>query len=127
MDPGTATRQYQRSTAANGSATAAEWTTLLGRMLEDLSRVIQLELQLVEARIAPALVAMADRAIAGLVMVCAGVIAGACLLAALILLLHIWLQWWECFAIAGVVALICALVARTGMKSPTAQAETNSG
>ncbi|MGH6878259.1 MAG: hypothetical protein ACREHV_12930, partial [Rhizomicrobium sp.] len=64
-------------------------------MLEDLSHVIQLELQLLEARITPSLMAMTDRALAGLVVLCAGVIGGVCLLAALILLLHegMQMQW----------------------------------
>jgi hypothetical protein len=89
-------------------------------MLEDLSRVIQLELQLLEARIAPSLMAMADRAIAGLVILCAGVIGGSCLLAALILLLHQWMQWWECLAIAGIAAIGCGLVAYMSVKNTAA-------
>jgi hypothetical protein len=120
MDSGITTRQHQPSAPVNGSETGAEWPTLLGRMLEDLSRVIQLELQLLEARIAPSLMAMADRAIAGLVILCAGVIGGSCLLAALILLLHQWMQWWECLAIAGIAAIGCGLVAYMSVKNTAA-------
>ncbi len=120
MDSGIATRQHQPSAPANGSETGAELPTLLGRMLEDLSRVIQLELQLLEARIAPSLMAMADRAIAGLVILCAGVIGGSCLLAALIPLLHQWMQWWECLAIAGIVAIGCGLGAYLSVKNTVA-------
>jgi hypothetical protein len=114
--------QHQPSAPANGAETGAEWPTLLGRMLEDLSHVIQLELQLLEARIAPALTAMVDRALAGLVILCAGVIGGSCLLAALVLLLHerMQIQWWECMAIGGIVAIACGLLAYMSVKSSAA-------
>ena len=103
-------RSHERSAVVNGSpAVNAEWPNLLGRMLEDVSRVIQLELQLLEAKLTPSMMAMADRAIAGLIMLFAGVMGGSCLLAALILLLHRWMEWWQCFAIAGVVTIVCAL------------------
>jgi hypothetical protein len=107
MDSKTATHQHQ----PNGSETTPDWPTLLGRMLEDLSRVIRLELQLLEARIAPSLIGIADRAIAALVILFAGAIGGSCLLAALILLLHDWMRWWQSFAIGGVVAIACGLAA----------------
>src|ERR1700676_3175318 len=103
-------RSHERSAVVNGSpAVNTEWPTLLGRMLEDVSRVMQVELQLLEAKLAPSLMAMADRAIAGLMILYAGVIGASCLLAALILFLHRWMEWWRCFAIAGVVTIACAL------------------
>ena len=80
MDPGATTLQHQRNAeTAPDLRTETEWSTLLGRMLEDLSRIIRLELQLLEARIAPSLTGMADRAIAALVILFAGVIGGSCL------------------------------------------------
>jgi hypothetical protein len=87
-------------------------------MLEDLSRIIRLELQLLEARVVPSITGIADRAIAALVMLFAGVMAGACFLGALILLLHRWMKWWESFAVGGGVALICGFVAYSIMKHP---------
>jgi hypothetical protein len=93
-------------------------------MLEDVSRVIQLELQLLEAKLAPSLMAMADRAIAGLVLLYAGVIGASCLLAALILLLHRWMEWWECFAIAGVVTIVCALAIYASINGSSGSTES---
>jgi hypothetical protein len=124
MDSGIATRQRERGAANDDAGTAAEWTTLAGRMIEDLSRVIQLELQLMEVRITPSLTAMADRAIAGLVILFAGALSGSCLLAALILLLHQWMQWWECFAVGGAVGIACTLVAYASMKTTLAVTQT---
>src|ERR1700720_1633077 len=119
------TQRHERSAVVNGSpAVNAEWPNLLGRMLEDVSRVIQLELQLLEAKLAPSLMAMADRAIAGLMILCAGVIGGSCLLAALILLLHDWMAWGQCFAIGGVVTIVCALAVNASMKGSSVPAES---
>jgi Putative Actinobacterial Holin-X, holin superfamily III len=125
MEPGAATRQHQRNAhTVEGSGTATEWSTLLGRMLDDLSRIIRLELQLLEARLAPSLTGMADRVIAALVIIFAGIIGGSCLLAALILLLHEWLKWWQSFAIGGVVAIACGFVAYSVIKRPPVATET---
>ena len=125
MDPGATTRQHQgNAETAPALRTETEWSTLLGRMLEDLSRIIRLELQLLEARIAPSLTGMADRAIAALVILFAGVIGGSCLLAAFILLLHEWMKWWQSFAIGGVVALACGFLAYSVIKRPSAITET---
>jgi hypothetical protein len=119
MDPLAGTRPHQRNLETPGSEKREpEWSTLLGRMLEDLSRIIRLELQLLEARIAPSLTGIADRAIAALVMLFAGVMAGACFLGALILLLHQWMKWWESFAVGGGVALICGFIAYSIIKRP---------
>jgi hypothetical protein len=110
-----------KTTATNRpSEDELQWPTLLGRMLEDLSRIFQLELQLLEARLGPSLMAVADRAIGALVILYAGVIGGSCLVAALILLLHTWLVWWQCFAIGGLATLGCAFAVHIGMSSSSA-------
>jgi hypothetical protein len=106
------------SSTASGAQADVHWPTLLGRVLEDLSRVIQLEVRLLEAKIAPAVSATADRLLAGLVVLCAGAMAGACFLAAFVLLLHKWMPLWQCFAIGGVVAAACSAVALVWMKRP---------
>jgi hypothetical protein len=125
MDPGATARHHQRDAqTAEDSGTTTEWSTLLGRMLEDLSRIIRLELQLLEARLVPSLTGMGDRVIASLVILFAGVIGGSCLLAALILLLHQWMKWWQSFAIGGVVAIACGFVAYSIIRRPTAVTET---
>lgn len=126
MDSAIGMRRHERSAPANGSSgVSVEWPTLLGRMLEDVSRVIQLELQLLEARLAPSLTAMADRAIAGLMLLYAGVIGGSCLLAALILLLHDWMLWWQCFALGGIVTIACAFALRIGITRSPVPTEGN--
>jgi hypothetical protein len=119
-EPETATPREQHSEAAHGSETTEQWPTLLGRMFEDFSRVVRLDLQLLEARMARSLTALADRAIAALIILYAGVVAGCCLLTALILLLHEWMQWWQCFAVGGLVTIVCGMVVYLGVKTSLA-------
>lgn len=119
------TNRHELRTPANGSSPGeVEWPRLLGRMLEDLAHIFQLELRLVEAKVPPLMMAVADRAVAALLILYFGVIGGSCLLAALILLLHRWLVWWQCFAVGGVVTLVCALVAHISMSSSSAPTES---
>ncbi|HTW88590.1 MAG TPA: hypothetical protein VMD75_11340 [Candidatus Binataceae bacterium] len=70
-----------------------------------------------EAKLPPLMMAVADRAIGALVILYLGIIGGSCLLAALILGLHQWLNWWQCFAVGGAVTLICAFIIRIAMAS----------
>jgi len=105
------TPHQSNSTITNSpSRNKVESPGLLSRVLEDGSRVIQLELQLLEARLASSMIAMTDRAIAALIILYAGMIGGSCILAALILLLHGWMPWWQCFAIGGVFMIVCGLI-----------------
>lgn len=95
--------------AAGGSV--QDEPSLLTRMLEDLVRVLQLELRLVEAEVARALAATVDRTIAALILLYVGALTGSFLAVALAFLLHTWLPWWLCFALSGVAALICGAIA----------------
>lgn len=61
----------------------AGWPTLLTRMLEDASRIVHAELRLFEANLTPLQAAAVDRAIAGLVVLHAGLFGGGCLLTAI--------------------------------------------
>lgn len=109
---------HEPGTFTDGSPSdEVKWPVLLGRTLEDLAHIFQLELRLMGAKVPPLMMAVADRAIGALVILYLGIIGGSCLLAALILLLHLWLAWWECFAVGGVVTLVCAVVIHISMSS----------
>ena len=116
MRPATPPELEARKIDGNGVASAwvavtPEWPTLLGRMLEDLTRVLQLEIQLAENRISASLAAITDRILAGLVALFAAASAAVCLVAALILLLHQWLAWWESLAAGGGAILAVGVIA----------------
>jgi hypothetical protein len=107
----------QESTSLGSSDGTVQWATLIGRMLEDASRILQLELRLFEARIASGLTAAVDRAVSALAMVFAGATGSICLLIALIMWLHKSLEWWQSFALGGVAALIVALALQVSFRS----------
>jgi putative superfamily III holin-X len=110
----------------NGSSRVeAEWRALLGSMLEDVSHIVELELKLLEARLGRSMMAMTDRAIAGLILLYAAMICSSCLLAALILLLHEGIAWWQCFAIAGVVTMVGGLSVYAIMRGSPPPTENN--
>jgi hypothetical protein len=113
MTPEDAIRRRQRSYEEDDrtGAAASDWSSLLGRVVEDLSRIFQLELRLLESRMALSLSAMADRAFAAMIVVFAGAIGGCCLLTALIMLLHQWLPWWQSLAISGGVPIAAGVIA----------------
>jgi len=107
------------------SGAAPNLPSLLDRMLDDVGRIAQLNLQLMEAKLARSLMAMADRVIAGMAMLYLGVVGTSCLLVALILLLHTWLVLWLCFAIGGVAIIVCVLAINLKIRRPSKSAETN--
>jgi hypothetical protein len=106
------------------SGAAPEWPTLLGRTLEDVGRVIQLDIQLLEAKFSHALNATVDRAIAHVLVLYISVLGGSCLLASLIFLIHEWLPWWICFVTVGTVVVTFSLVMHLRMKGSLNLAES---
>lgn len=87
-----------------GSGTEGDWSMLVGRAIDDVSRIIQSEIGLVEVTLRAVVEAQTDYALANLATVAVMICAAICMLVALILLLHQWLQWWLAFAIGGLVA-----------------------
>lgn len=100
---------------------------LIGRMLDDMVRIAETQTRLFEANIGSALTGALDRALgralAGLIYLAGGV----CLLAAIILLLHEWLSWWEALAIAGAVMILAGWVMQklTGKMAASEPARRN--
>ncbi|MGO9058268.1 MAG: phage holin family protein [Candidatus Binataceae bacterium] len=86
------------------SGTEGDWSTLVGRAIDDVSRIIQSEIGLFETTLSAAVEGQTDDALANLATVAVLICGAICMLGALILLLHQWLQWWLALAIAGGVA-----------------------
>jgi hypothetical protein len=94
--------------AASGSE--GDWSTLVGRAIDDVSRIIQSEIGLLETTLRAVVEEQTDYALANLAAVAVMICAAICMLGALILFLHQWLQWWLAFAIAGLVASAAGIV-----------------
>jgi hypothetical protein len=91
----------------NGAATIyPDWPTLIGRAVDDISRILQSELHMFQTNMTADLQARLADTVSSLT-IAAMIISGAiCILCASILLLHQWLPWWQAFGIAGLTTLI---------------------
>jgi VIT1/CCC1 family predicted Fe2+/Mn2+ transporter len=92
-----------RSDRVRAEARETDWSTLVARAVDDVTRIIHSEGQLLVAGVRGALSEGIDRVLA---LVAAGVVmaGGAmCLLAAIVLFLHeyVMLPWWQSFGIVG--------------------------
>lgn len=89
-----------------------DWATLAARFLEDLSKMMQAEIRLAELGLRSALQSEIDHLLATLAV--AGLLwcAALCILAAVILLLHHWMEWWAAFALTALLSSAVALGVR---------------
>lgn len=84
------------------------WPALFGQLILDFTKVLEAEAQLIRASIRPTLSAVLERWVWQLIA--AGIALTGCLLlvAAAILLIHVWLAWWLAFGITGAATIILA-------------------
>lgn len=101
-----------------------EWSSLLGRVLDDFSHVLQIEARLFEANLGRVLMGIVDRALSQVLLVGALLAGGCCLLAALIMGLRTFLPWWASFAIAGGVVVAAGMAGHLAMQRAAAQQES---
>jgi Putative Actinobacterial Holin-X, holin superfamily III len=95
-------------------ARETDWASLLGRAVDDLTRIMHSELRLLSLSMKSALDEEVDRLLAlvgtGILMI-GGVI---CALATIILFLHefVMLPWWQSFGITALVLFVVAIALR---------------
>ncbi len=93
----------KQSHTANGAPEALQdWPTLMGRAVDDITRILQSEAHMLETSMGAALEIRLASAITTLTVVAVMICGGVCMLCAGILLLHQWLPLWQAFGIAGV-------------------------
>lgn len=85
--------------AANGHVGA-----LAVRLLDDVVKIVEAEVKLVEVNFGSALTASLDRAVGRFLAALLLFLGACCLLAGLIMLLSHWFAMWQALAIAGAVA-----------------------
>ncbi|HEY1852732.1 MAG TPA: phage holin family protein [Candidatus Binataceae bacterium] len=88
-----------------------DWPTLLGKLFDDFIRILRGEVKLLGAGIAFAIDSLVARSVRLMVLAAMALAGLFCLLAAAILLLHKWLEWWQAFGVMGVGLLFIVLVA----------------
>lgn len=86
------------------------WAELAERVIGDLTHVIRVEIELFGNSLTPIFSDLTDRVVAGLIAGFVMLAGGVTLLAALIMLLHQWLPWWQALAISGVAAILAGYI-----------------
>jgi hypothetical protein len=88
-------------TPNDASETLEDWPTLLGRAVDDVTRILQSEAKMLETSMAAALETRLASALATLAAIAVMICGGVCILCAAILLLHEWLPLWQAFGLAA--------------------------
>jgi VIT1/CCC1 family predicted Fe2+/Mn2+ transporter len=100
----------KQSHLANGvPETVQDWPTLVGRAVDDVTRILQSEAHMLETSMGAALQTRLASAIATLTVVAVFLCSGVCILCAAILLLHQWLPLWQAFGLAGVCIMLIGI------------------
>ena len=86
-----------------------DWPTLVGRAVDDVTRILQSEAHMLETSMSAALATRLANAIAILTIVAVMLCGGVCVLCAAILLLHQWIPLWQAFGLAGATILIIGI------------------
>jgi Putative Actinobacterial Holin-X, holin superfamily III len=82
-----------------------DWPTLVGRAVDDVTRILQSEAHMLETSMSAALASRLANAIATLTIIAVMLCGGVCVLCAAILLLHKWIPLWQAFGLAGAIIL----------------------
>lgn len=86
------------------------WPGLIAKLFVDFTRVVEAEARLLRASIEPTLSTVLNRWLLQIVTAAIALAGCLLLLAAVILLLHGWLPWWESFGVVGAVTVVAALI-----------------
>ena len=109
----------KQSHPANGApATMQDWPTLVGRAVDDVTRILQSEAHMLQTSMGAALETRLASAIATLTIVAVMISGAVCIVCAAILLLHQWLPLWQSFGIIGGGILLVGLAGYAITKSP---------
>jgi hypothetical protein len=93
------------------------WPELLSRTVEDVSRIVRTEIELLEVTLKRVITAQAEK-IAGVVILLVALSYGSLfLLGGLVLLLHLWLAWWLAMLITGGVIVGAGIAARIALSA----------
>ncbi len=105
----------------NGSP--PDWGTLAARAVDDVSRVIQGELRLLEIRIRGTIEGQVENIFLSLAAVGVAIVGALCLVAALVGFLHQWMPYWQALGVVGISFVIIGIVMRLiGKRSVTSLA-----
>ena len=102
------------------SANQPDWATLIERALDDVSRILRSETQILKTSLEQAVEAGVSNLVIRLTIFAAMACGAVCLLCAIILLIHQWLPLWQSFGLVGIVTLAGGLVGLTIIRTSRA-------
>jgi hypothetical protein len=114
--------EKQSDTANGAPETLQDWPTLVGRAVDDVSRILQSEAHMLQTSMAAALETLLANAIATLTVIAVMICGAVCIACAAILLLHEWLPLWQAFGIAGGTILLIGIAIHAIMR-PSSRAQ----
>jgi hypothetical protein len=107
-------RRNNHNDETRPSSEPPDWSVLIGRLADSLSRLMRAEIEFLEKRVTHAVTATISNAALRIAAVVALAIAGwlglVCLLIGYILLLHQWLRWWQAVGAGGVTMVLLGLI-----------------
>ncbi|HUY28069.1 MAG TPA: phage holin family protein [Candidatus Binataceae bacterium] len=106
-------------TTNSASEADPDWATLIGRAVDDVSRIVQSELHTLRADMGDYLEARVNRAIGSLALAALMASGAICILCAAVLLLHQWLPWWQAFGCTGLAAVAAGIVGNAAIRPST--------
>src|ERR1700730_4811907 len=90
-------------------AMTADWPELLSKTISDLSEFVRTELELREAGLKRIIEAQIDRAVGMAAVVIVLMYGLLLLLGGVVLLIHLWFDWWLAFSITGTATVASGL------------------
>jgi len=110
--------EKESRTADGALETFQDWPTLVGRAVDDVTRILQSEAHMLQTSMGAALETLLANAIATLTAIAVMICGAVCIVCAAILLLHEWLPLWQAFGIAGGAILLIGIAIRAIMRPP---------
>jgi putative superfamily III holin-X len=92
------------------SPEAPNWPELVSKTVDDLTRIVRTEIELAEVSLKRVIEAQADKAVGLLFLLVALIYGSLFLLGGVVLLIHLWLDWWLSFLITGVAIVAAGVV-----------------
>jgi hypothetical protein len=110
--------EKESHTADGAPETLQDWPTLVGRAVDDVTRILQSEAHMLQISMGAALETQLANAIATLTVIAVMICGAVCIVCAAILLLHEWLPPWQAFGIAGGAILLIGIAIHAIMRPP---------
>jgi len=108
--------EKQTHTANGAQESLQDWPTLVGRAVDDVTRILQSEAHMLQTSIGASLETRIATATVTLTIVAVMICGGVCVLCAGILLLHQWLPLWQAFGVAGIGILLVGIASYAVLK-----------